>query len=174
MEANPEPAIAVGEQFYRALIKAARQPGYTGAFTITISVGAGSSQDEITKQLDSAAAMFSGGVNYSKLGLNKAKNTASIEVELLEPAFTNRYAQHRPINDVKIRDWLSRSSYGRPIKPDSVYTCRIVIKTNRPEVFLAWDDGEELLYRFDGTTSHRYRFFEYLLAHSDMSHSLAA
>lgn len=173
MEANPSPTMAVDEQFYRALIKVAKKPEHPVAFTVVISVGVIRSKDSIISQLDSTVKLFNGDVTYSNFQLDANDSNISIDVELNEPAFSNHYyANYGVINDKKIMEWLKQSSYGKPINPNVVYTCRLVIKTNTADVYLLWDDGEELLYRFGSMASNRYTVFKYLLENSDMKHDL--
>lgn len=175
MEANPSPTMTVGEQFYRALIKIAKKPEHPVAFTVTINVDVIRSKDLIISQLDSTVKLFNGDVTYSnfRLDSNDSSSSINIDVGLNEPAFSNHYyANYRVINDRKIVEWLKQSNYGKPINPNVVYTCRLVIKANTSDVYLSWDDGEELLYRFGSMASNRYAVFKYLLENSDMKHDL--
>lgn len=97
-----------------------------------------------------------------------SEGVCEISFVLSEPAFTNAMYDYTALLNQKgtTKKWLV--TYGQDfqaIEPDRLYTCSLKLKYGTSDIFLAWDNGEQMLYHFDGMSSPRYKFFKYVIDH---------
>ena len=126
---------------------------------------------ELTEFLENYAK--GGLLEYSDVIYNPKEHIVHSSITLNEPIFSNtfyRYVQH--INNEKMNDFLEKTKYATPIQENTIYNCHLEIKSNTSDVFLRWDNNEEVLYHFENMSSPRYKIIKFLIEQSDMVHTL--
>lgn len=173
MEANPEPADAVSDQFFEALVKAASTPVHPVRFAFHGDASQYQTFDGVEEEITQVAALFDGDVICTNIKTDIARRTVTVDVVLHEPSFSNHvYGKLKLINDKLILEWLVKSKYTDPINPEGVYACSLVLEPNTTNINLQWNGGSELMYRFDGMGSNRYIFFKFLFQNTDIVHTI--
>lgn len=174
MEANPDSRVTVVdtiEELFDLVLEGAK------AIEYWLEINADENLELMIQATAKALEKYkaAGLLEYSDLKSDDSSRAISVHVLLNEPAFTNIvYANMSDINDEAITKYLHETRYASGIKPDAIYTCSLSVSTTTPEIYLSWNGGQELLYRFENMDSPRYEFFRYVTQNPDVIHTLEA